>query len=150
VTQAGSQLQANLGVATGFINATTNVIRPDMVPGCDVQANGDPFKRLNQWFNTSCFTLVPTGPTATPRFGTAPRVVSSIRTMGTNNWDVSLAKDTSINEKVTVTFTAEAFNLFNHTRFGAPATNRSAANFGQVTTTVSQPRQLQFGLRFSF
>jgi hypothetical protein len=51
---------------------------------------------------------------------------------------------------VNVQFTAEAFNLFNQSRFGAPATNRSAANFGQVTSVVNLPRQIQLGLRFSF
>jgi hypothetical protein len=150
VTQTGSQLQGLVGVGTGFIGATNNTIRPDVVLGCDTNASGSPVDRLNQWFNTSCFTLVPTGPTDPVRFGTAPRVISSIRTMGTDNWDLSLGKETSITERVNMQFTAEAFNLFNHTRFGAPATNRSAANFGQVTSVANQPRQIQLGLRFSF
>jgi hypothetical protein len=150
VTQTGSQLQGLVGVGTGFIGATNNTIRPDVVSGCDTNASGSPVDRLNQWFNTSCFTLVPTGPTDPVRFGTAPRVISSIRTMGTDNWDLSLGKETSITERVNMQFTAEAFNLFNHTRFGAPATNRSAANFGQVTSVANQPRQIQLGLRFSF
>jgi outer membrane receptor protein involved in Fe transport len=150
VTQTGSQLQGLVGVSTGFIGATSNTIRPDVVPGCDTSVSGSPITRLNRWFNTSCFALVPTGPTDPVRFGTAPRVMSSMRTMGTNNWDLSLAKDTSITERVNVQFTAEAFNLFNQSRFGAPATNRSAANFGQVTSVVNLPRQIQLGLRFSF
>ena len=150
VTQAGSQLQGFMGVSTGFIGATSTTIRPDIVPACDTGVSGSPVDRLNRWFNTSCFSLVPTGPTDAVRFGSAPRVVSSMRTMGTNNWDLSLSKETPITENLRVLFTAEAFNLFNHSRFGAPATNRSAANFGQVTSVVNLPRQLQFGLRFSF
>jgi hypothetical protein len=149
-TQTGSQLQGLMGVSTGFIGATSNTIRPDVVPGCNMNASGAPANRLNQWFNTSCFTAVPNGPNDPVRFGNAPRVVSAVRVMGISNWDLSLAKDTPITERLNVQFTAEAFNLFNHSRFGAPATNRSAANFGQVTSVVNLPRQLQFGLRFSF
>ena len=70
--------------------------------------------------------------------------------MGTNNWNLSLAKDRPITERLNVQFTVEAFNLFNRSRFGAPAGNRSAANFGQVTSVVNSPRQIQFGLRFGF
>ena len=150
ITQTGSQLQGLMGVATGFVGATSSTIRPDIVPGCNTSVSGSPITRLNQWFNTSCFTAVPAGPTDTVRIGTAPRVISSIRTMGTNNWDLSLTKDTPITERVNVQFTAQAFNLFNHSRFGAPATNRSAANFGQVTSVVNLPRQIELGLRFSF
>jgi outer membrane receptor protein involved in Fe transport len=150
VTQTGSQLQGLMGVATGFVGATSSTIRPDIVPGCNTSVSGSSITRLNQWFNTSCFTAVPAGPTDTVRFGTASRVISSIRTMGTNNWDLSLTKDTPVTERVNVQFTAQAFNLFNHSRFGAPVTNRSAANFGQVTSVVNLPRQIEFGLRFSF
>ena len=150
VTQTGSQLQGLLGVSTGFVGATSSTIRPDIVSGCNTSVSGSPISRLNQWFNMSCFTLVPTGPTDPVRFGTAPRVISSIRTMGTNNWNLSLAKDRPITERLNVQFTVEAFNLFNRSRFGAPAGNRSAANFGQVTSVVNSPRQIQFGLRFGF
>jgi hypothetical protein len=139
-----------MGVSTGFVGATSTTIRPDVVSGCNTGMSGSPIARLSQWFNTSCFALVPNGPSDPVRFGNAPRVIGSIRTMGTNNWELSLAKNTQITERVSMQFTTEAFNVFNHSRFGAPATNRSAANFGQVTSVVNLPRQIQFGLRFSF
>jgi hypothetical protein len=150
VVQNSSQLQGLMGVGTGFIGATSTTIRADIVPGCNTGVSGSPTNRLNQWFNTSCFTAVPNGPNDPVRFGNSPRAIASMRVMGINNWDLSLAKDTPITERLNLQFTAEAFNLFNRSRFGSPANNRSAANFGQVTSVVNLPRQLQFGLRLSF
>ena len=45
-----------------------------------------------------------------------------------------------------------AFNLFNRANFGAPIEVLSDARFGQVTRThpASNPRQIQFGARFTF
>jgi outer membrane receptor protein involved in Fe transport len=148
--QTGSQLQGLVGVNTGFIGATSNIIRPNEIPGCDTSVPGSATQRLNRWFNTSCFPLVPTGPNAPVAFGNSPRVVSSIRTQGINNWDVSLNKSTPIGERLNVQFNVQAFNVFNHARFGAPVTNASAVNFGQVTSVVNLPRQIQFGLRLDF
>lgn len=150
LTQAGSQLQQLVGVNTAFIGGTSNVIRPNMLPNCDTSMPGAPVDRLSKWFNTNCFTLVPTGPNDPLSFGTTPRVVSSIRLQGIDNWDVSLVKVTPITERLNVRFSVDAFNLFNHSRFGAPVTNKSAVNFGQVTTVVNLPRQIQFGLRLDF
>ncbi len=46
-------------------------------------------------------------------------------------------------------FRIEAFNLFNHTNFRAPNTNRSAGTFGTITSTYD-PRQLQLGIKLLF
>ncbi len=46
-------------------------------------------------------------------------------------------------------FRAEFFNLLNRTNFRAPNANRSAANYGTITSTYD-PRVIQFGLRASF
>ena len=43
----------------------------------------------------------------------------------------------------------EAFNLLNRSNFRAPNGNRSAANFGTITSTYD-PRILQFGVKLSF
>jgi hypothetical protein len=44
----------------------------------------------------------------------------------------------------------EAFNLFNHNSFGLPAVGITGTTFGQITTTASNPREMQFALRYSF
>jgi hypothetical protein len=43
----------------------------------------------------------------------------------------------------------EAFNVLNRSNFRAPVGNRSAANFGTITSTYD-PRILQFGVKLSF
>lgn len=45
---------------------------------------------------------------------------------------------------------AEAYNAFNHNSFGLPAANINAAGFGQITTSSSTPREMQFAIRYDF
>jgi hypothetical protein len=48
-------------------------------------------------------------------------------------------------------FRTEFVNIFNHPQFAAPNTTlASGLNFGVVTSTLGNPRLVQFGLRFSF
>jgi len=44
----------------------------------------------------------------------------------------------------------EAFNLFNHNAFGLPAVGITGTTFGQITTTATSPREMQFALRYNF
>ena len=67
--------------------------------------------------------------------------------------DFSLVKDTSVTERVSVQFRAEAFNLFNRVQFGPPGqifTANSNSAFGVITSQVNNPRLIQFGLRLNF
>ena len=47
-------------------------------------------------------------------------------------------------------FRVECFNLTNTPSFNAPATAIDTATAGRVTSTLSTPRQFQFGLKFNF
>ncbi len=47
-------------------------------------------------------------------------------------------------------FRAEAFNLTNTPSFSAPGTNVDLASGGIVTSTISTPRNIQFGLKLNF
>jgi len=64
---------------------------------------------------------------------------------GPGFWDVdlSLMKDIRIKERLTFTFGAQAYNLFNHANFDNPVDDVSnAALFGSVISTVSPPTSL--------
>jgi hypothetical protein len=91
--------------------------------------------------------------------------------------DMALMKNTKINERFSVEFGVQAFNIFNHTQLGDPnqlTLNYDSGtgllsprpNFGVITSTVNfnnnndnvaspntgtgLPRQLQFMLRVKF
>ena len=89
--------------------------------------------------------------------GNAPRYFSQIRSDGIRNIDLSLMKQFTVHEGMTLQFRAEAFNFTNSTRFAFPdlawapgAPGESNSTFGQVTATANSPRRMQLGLRFQF
>lgn len=68
--------------------------------------------------------------------------------------DLSLAKKLNINERVSLQFRAECFNLLNHTNLNTPnpvvyasATGGPSPTAGVITSTATNSRQIQFGLK---
>jgi len=47
-------------------------------------------------------------------------------------------------------FRAEAFNTFNHPQFQGSDATVGASDFGLITSTVNNPRQLQLALKVYF
>ena len=77
--------------------------------------------------------------------------------LGFWNFDMRLAKSTSIKERVKVEFSADFFNLFNHQNFANPSLSyTSPSSFGVVTGTYVPPnrtnaaRWIEMGLRLDF
>jgi hypothetical protein len=73
------------------------------------------------------------------------------------NTDFSVIKQFALpREGMSLKFRAEFFNLFNHPQFGLPNTGATGyadintPNFGSISSTVNNPRVIQFGLRFAF
>jgi hypothetical protein len=134
--------------ATPNLTGFNTGLRPNVTVGCQKEISGSAQSRLNQWFNTSCFT-VPGAYT----FGSESRTDPQIRGHGTNNFNFALFKRTALTERVNLEFRIESFNLFNRVQFGVPNQVAStAANnpFGQVTTQINDPRLLQFALRLTY
>jgi hypothetical protein len=105
---------------------------------------------LQQYFNTSCFQINPSG-TATGLSnnpGTAGRGI--IEGPPTFRTDFSLMKNFRFGENVRLQLRGEAFNVFNHTNFRSfTSTNVTSAAFGQVGA-VRDPRNIQLGVKFYF
>jgi hypothetical protein len=119
-------------------------IRPNRVAGCNPVIEGSAQSRVAQWFNTACF--------AQPglySFGNEGRTDPVLRTHGVNNVDFTLAKTTTITEKVKLQFKTEFYNLFNRVQFQVNNTTM-LNNFGVVTAQQNQPRLIQFALRLTF
>jgi hypothetical protein len=130
--------------------------RPDLT--CD-PSKGAPHT-VNAWFNYNCFAM-PASPFVP---GTAPAYLDHVRTDGTKNVDLSLYKSFQIRETKALRFDVSAYNVANRPQFGQPnvpsvtavqtasppSAGQLADQFGLITTTVNNPRQFQFGARFTF
>jgi hypothetical protein len=119
--------------------------RPFLVPGVPlILPNPTPA----QWINPTAFVRQATG------FGDAGRNVITGPEFA--DVDLSIAKTTKLNERLSVQFRSEAFNLFNHPNFGQPQNNLAVPTFGQITATrtirgdLGSSRQLQFALKLLF
>jgi hypothetical protein len=140
--QSGNPLPISVAVNTS--NSFGGGQRPNRTsvsPGVDGSAQS----RLNQWFNTTAFSL-PTPFT----FGNSSRTLPDVRSQGIANYDLTVFKNTKISERVGLQFRTEVFNLFNRVRFGYPGTAMGNAQFGIVSGQYNDPRLVQFALRLSF
>ncbi len=105
--------------------------------------NANAPQTAQQWFDTSVFQMP-----AQFTFGNAGRNI----TFGDNevNTDMSLLKDTPINDRMRLQFRAEFFNLFNHTNFAdTPGRIAFTPTFGRYTSALNS-RQTQFALKLLF
>lgn len=101
---------------------------------------------INEWFNTNCFVDPPPGV-----LGDASR--STLYGPDFINFDFSLFKNfpiSKLGEASKIQFRSEFFNVFNHPQFGPPGTTEGGAGFGQVLSTINNPRLIQFALKFIF
>jgi hypothetical protein len=63
-------------------------MRPDVVPGVSANLPGGPqIKNGGLYFNPKAFTQTPAF-----QFGNAPQYLANVRSPGTNNWDMLVAK----------------------------------------------------------
>jgi hypothetical protein len=138
-----------------------NAARPNLVPGVSLTPPGG--STPNLWFNPLAFAP----PTIGFR-GTAGRNIlngPNFRTV-----DTSLKRKFRITEKSSLQLRVEAFNLFNRANFNLPvnsdegtqvftylpASGSQPASFmrtpnaGRIFETVSGPREIQLGLKFTF
>ena len=102
----------------------------------------------NQWFNPAAFLLPAPG-----TYGNIGR--GTLRGPGLADVDFSVFKNTGITEKTNLQFRAEFFNLFNRSNYGPPNTTVFSStsvspSAGLITTTATNPRQIQLGLKLIF
>lgn len=167
----GLQVTGDLANLRGSApNAPGNYLRPNLIAdpfvAGPVAANPDPLcqRTVSQggraadqvrtsasWFNVCAFGI-PSG-----AFGNLGRNV--YRGAAVFNTDFSLFKSIPIKEQMGVQLRFEFFNIFNIQNYDAPSTvvintnaTQIAANVGRVTALAqgTTPRQLQFGIRFTF
>jgi hypothetical protein len=108
------------------------------------KVSGDRSKqdKINEWFDTSAFSVAAPG-----TYGTGRR--NQIRSSGAWNLDYSLFKNFPIKDLMRLQFRGELFNAFNHANLGDPNVNVNSPNFGTITS-ASQPRITQLALKLIF
>jgi hypothetical protein len=134
--------------AANMLDGNTGSQRPDLVPGVSIYPAN---QTINNWFNPAAFKVPAKG-----TWGNSGRFLGR----GPGYWEVDtgLEKRTPITERVSLSFRAEAFNLFNHPIYGNPGANfSSASSFGRITGILNNgavgtgtPRRMQFMLRLDF
>jgi hypothetical protein len=139
---------------SGAVNSGSGTDRPSYAPGFNASNVVSPniFSPLGPiWFNPSAFV---------------PNTIGTFGNVGKNAFigpdlrevDISLFKTTSIREKINVQFRVEAFNVFNRVNFANPTTGSQAIfsgtsispSAGFLTSTATNSRQIQFGLKLMF
>jgi hypothetical protein len=108
---------------------------------------GDPALAADQrtterYFNTNAFAT-------TPQFAIGNASRNPVRGPAYRNLDVALVKHTKFGEKTDLEFRAEIFNLTNTPAFAQPNGSFGSPAFGSITSTVTDPRVVQFALRLS-
>jgi hypothetical protein len=98
-------------------------------------------KKPNNWFSTSSFQA------AEGAFGNVSP--GSLLGPGFQKWDIALAKNTKIAERVNLQLRVESFDVFNHPNFQGVGDTLGSASFGTVTSD-HEPRLLQMGGKITF
>jgi len=123
-------------------NDSVGSARPNLVPGQDPSlpsSERDP----SRWFNTAAFRP------SVLMYGNTPR--NPLIGPGLNVWNLSAQKAFRMPwESHSIQFRAEMFNAFNTPQFANPGGALGDGDFGQVTSTRADNRQIQFGLRYQF
>ncbi len=147
VTTIQSGFPLHFGTNSNNSNSFGGGQRPNVTQGCDVNVSGSVQSRLNDYFNTSCFSQP-----APFTFGDESRTDPNLRAPGIANWDFSLFKSFAVapEGKANLQFRAEFFNIFNRTQFGYPGQSYGSSSFGVITSTQNLPRLVQFAMRLSF
>ena len=144
-----------------------NGIRPNRVPGQPVKGftgSYDVFSFNNTggggpgsgacmtgYWNCAAFADPNANRGAGPfQFGDMPRNSADIRAFAYYNEDFSIAKAIPISERVKAEFRGELFNAFNRHIFNKPDSGVLDANFGQISSTLNGPRNVQFVLRITY
>jgi outer membrane receptor protein involved in Fe transport len=128
-------------------NSAFEATTADLKPGRTVASaikSGDVKDRLSAYFDTSAFV----SPSAFGDFGQLGRnLIAGPKQINT---DLSIMKLIPVTESQRVEFRAEFFNLFNNVNFANPVNIATSGNFGQIATTTTGPRVIQFALKYTF
>jgi hypothetical protein len=110
-------------------------------------------RSLNQWFNTAAFIRSKCDGCAGEGIYLGPKGygnagVSLFDAPANKTWDFALFKEFKPKEGHRIQVRWESFNFTNTPQFSAPSRTLGAADFGRITSTIINNREMQFGLKY--
>ena len=76
---------------------------------------------------------------------------NTLRGPSQKRFDIGVAKNTQLTERIGMEFRWDMFNIFNNVNFANPSNDfQDATDFGQILNTIGGPRVMQFGLKLKF
>ena len=126
-------LNGQVGTANQMIGQRVNQISDDVYGP----------KTLEQYLNPAAFSQPAPG-----TFGNHVR--ASIAGPGQWVLNTALSRMVTFSGTHSVEFRLEAFNLLNHFNWGLPVTNFGQSTFGRITSQATDPRIMQFGVKYGF
>jgi outer membrane receptor protein involved in Fe transport len=154
-----------VNITTGFSNNYGTPQRPDLVGNNIATIYPQDHSAPNHQLNAHAFTIPTPNPSdPASEFGTLKR--NAARGPQFAQFDVSLFKNTPINERISTQFRAEVFNILNHPEFNSPdADLQDSPVFGGVgadnffgtsqstinnTIGIGTSRQIQLAFKLMF
>jgi hypothetical protein len=133
---------AGLGIAPG--SRSLSVLRPNVVLNPNSGYGLVNLKTRGNWFNQTAF-MAPSP--ASYQVGNEKSGI--ITGPGLTRLDVNISRSFKLYKQSVFLLRADAFNVLNHTNWGAVGTDAASPFFGQVTT-ARDPRTLQVAGKISF
>jgi hypothetical protein len=118
------------------LNVDSEEIRPNLVSGQDPTLSASE-RTIARWFNTAAVT-----------YGNSPR--NPVVGPGLNTLDLSLAKSFRLVQGQQLQFRWEAFNALNTPQWANPNGTLGNVNFGVISSTRVNNREMQFSLKYLF
>jgi hypothetical protein len=147
IAQSGTPLTAKDSSAGTVYGNLAGFSRAECT-GLNPASSGSVYSRLNGYFNPDAFTSPPAIGDGTG-FGNCP--VGNLRGPDQRNIDLAIQRAFAVTEHSRLQFRTEFFNFTNTPSFGQPVTDYAAgAAFGVISSTVSNPRIIQFALKYAF
>jgi Carboxypeptidase regulatory-like domain len=152
-------VEAGNGWSTDFeLEGSSVLTGPKPKTGVFIEPNGSPtvFQNPQQTISCSCPPNSAVGvKTFRPTYAGEAGQRNNFRGPGYFEIDPSLAKTWNVGEQKTIRFAWDVFNVTNSVRFDAAGSLIgqslvSLTGFGIFNTTLTQPRVMQYSLRFSF
>ena len=164
VIQAGAAMSVFDGNAGSVYGNFNN--RAQSVKGANPSTKGSLFQRVTgsgRYLDASAFTRAPEAPNGTSLadqdFGQSS--VGIVRGPGQHNLDLAIERLFPVTENSSFRFRTEFFNLTNTPQFANPNNNlgygdptlpnpTASSSFGQITSTSTNPRIIQFAMKYLF